>query len=180
MRLPGIAPGLPPWRGGILAVKSQPRKLKGPGESSRSGPFAISTKNKHLLVIHSIPTRGFTAVVSVFGAHLLRSPSIVKSGLIVLALDLAMGGHTTPVELDRSFSPNSVLRHSTSSRCPFASTHSFDPFVRWFSHSWTNKKPCSHRGKQGLENFFGSSFTCLPPGYPNSFQGLALYTMWIG
>jgi hypothetical protein len=28
---------------------------------------AISTKNKHLLVIYSIPTRGFTAVVSVFG-----------------------------------------------------------------------------------------------------------------
>src|SRR5206468_12695189 len=22
---------------------------------------------------------------------------------------------------------------------------------RSFSHSWTNKKPCSHRGKQGLE-----------------------------
>src|SRR5436190_22621043 len=114
------------------------------------------------------------------GAHLLRSPSIVKSDLIVLALVSATNEHTPSVELDRSFSPNSVLRHSTSSRCPFASTHSFDPFVRWFSHSWTNKKSCSHRGKQGLENFFGSSFTCLPPGYLNSFQGLALYTMWLG
>ena len=28
---------------------------------------AISTKHKHLLVIYSIPTRGFTAAVSVFG-----------------------------------------------------------------------------------------------------------------
>ena len=28
---------------------------------------AISTMNKHLLVIYSIPTRGFTAAVSVFG-----------------------------------------------------------------------------------------------------------------
>ena len=27
---------------------------------------AISTKNKHLLVIYSIPARGFTAAVSVF------------------------------------------------------------------------------------------------------------------
>ena len=27
---------------------------------------AISTKNKHLLVIYTIPTRGFTAAVSVF------------------------------------------------------------------------------------------------------------------
>jgi hypothetical protein len=35
---------------------------------------AISIKNKHLLVIYAIPARGFTAAVSVFGAHLLRSP----------------------------------------------------------------------------------------------------------
>jgi hypothetical protein len=28
---------------------------------------AISTKNKHLLAIYPIPTRGFTAAVSVFG-----------------------------------------------------------------------------------------------------------------
>lgn len=59
------APGLPPWRGGILAVKSQPRKLKGP-EASLLPAHAISTKNKHLLVIYSIPARGFTAAVSVF------------------------------------------------------------------------------------------------------------------
>ena len=65
VRLPGIAPGHPPWRGGILAVKSQPRKLKGP-EASLLPARAISTKNKHLLVICSIPARGFTAAVSVF------------------------------------------------------------------------------------------------------------------
>jgi hypothetical protein len=59
------APGHPPWRGGILAVKSQPRKLKGP-EASLLPAHAISTKNKHLLVIYSIPARGFTAAVSVF------------------------------------------------------------------------------------------------------------------
>src|SRR6266851_7981326 len=35
------------------------------------------------------------------GAHLLRSPSIVKYGLIVLALVLAIRGHTTSVERDR-------------------------------------------------------------------------------
>src|SRR5207247_1117359 len=63
------------------------------------------------------------------GAHLLRSPSIVKSGLIVLALVSATNRHTPSVERDRSFSPNSVLRPATSFRCPFFSTHSFDPFV---------------------------------------------------
>src|SRR5207244_12097965 len=62
------------------------------------------------------------------GAHLLRSPSIVKS-LIVSALVLTTCGHTTSVERGRSVSPNSVLRPVTSSRCQFFSTHSFDPFV---------------------------------------------------
>jgi hypothetical protein len=46
-------------------VKLQPRKLKGP-EAFRLPTHAISTKNKHLLAIYSIPTRGFTAAVSVF------------------------------------------------------------------------------------------------------------------
>ena len=40
-------------------------KLKGPGAFMLPAR-AISTKNKHLLVIYSIPTRGFTAAVSVF------------------------------------------------------------------------------------------------------------------
>src|SRR5437773_1703714 len=66
------------------------------------------------------------------GAHLLQSPSIVNSGLNVLALVLAIGGHTTPVERDRSVSQNSVLRPVTSFRCPLFSTHSFDPFVSLF------------------------------------------------
>ena len=63
------------------------------------------------------------------GAHLLRSPSIVISGLNVLALVAATNGHTPSVERERSVSPNSVLRPATSFRCPFFLTHSFDPFV---------------------------------------------------
>jgi len=51
--------------GSHSAVKSQPRKLKGPGAFALPA-HAISTKNKHLLVIYSIPARGFTAAVSVF------------------------------------------------------------------------------------------------------------------
>src|SRR5437899_3611033 len=60
------------------------------------------------------------------GAHLLQSPSIVKSGLNILALVSAIRGHTSSVERDRSFSPNSVLRPVTSFRCPLFSTHSVD------------------------------------------------------
>src|SRR5437870_6282785 len=74
------------------------------------------------------------------GAHLLQSPSIVKSGLNVLALDLAVGGHTTPVERDRSFSPNSVLRPVTSIRCASFSNHSVDPFVSLIKSLIGNKK----------------------------------------
>ena len=76
--LPGIAPRLPPWRGGILAVKSQPRKLKGPGAIALPAR-AISIKNKHLLVIYSIPARGFTAAVSVFWGTPPPKPLICKS-----------------------------------------------------------------------------------------------------
>ena len=40
---------------------------------------AISIKNKHLLVIYSIPTRGFTAAVSVFRGTPPAKPLICKS-----------------------------------------------------------------------------------------------------
>src|SRR5438132_9871441 len=52
------------WQEDILLLNHS-REIK------RAGSFtlpahAISTKNKHLLVIYSIPARGFTAAVSVF------------------------------------------------------------------------------------------------------------------
>ncbi len=90
MRPPGVAPGLPPWQGGILLFRSQPRKVKGPG-ASRLPAHAISTKNKHLLVIYSIPTRGFTAAVSVFSPS---TPRVARrSGL---TLSLSKGFRGTP------------------------------------------------------------------------------------
>jgi len=67
------------------AVKSQPRKLKGPG-AFRLPAHAISTKNKHLLAIYSIPTRGFTADVSVFRGTPPAKPSICKSKIRLVRL----------------------------------------------------------------------------------------------
>lgn len=64
--------------GSHSAVKSQPRKLKGPG-ASLPPAHAISTKNKHLLAIYSIPARGFTAAVSVFTGTPPPKPLICKS-----------------------------------------------------------------------------------------------------
>jgi hypothetical protein len=60
-------------------VKPPPRKLKGPDAFARPAQ-AISTKNKHLLVIYSIPTRGFTAAVSVFGGTPPAKPFDCKIG----------------------------------------------------------------------------------------------------
>ena len=50
---------------GPLVTSAATKKLKGPGLVSVPA-HAISIKNKHLLVIYSIPARGFTAAVSVF------------------------------------------------------------------------------------------------------------------
>ena len=110
------------------------------------------------------------------GAHLLRSPSFVKSGLVVPALVSATNGHTPSVELDRSVSPNSVLRSVTSFRCPFFSTHSFDPFVSLIYSPIKKQKTLLTRGKQGLEIL--RSITCLPPVYP--IWVLDSHTPWIG
>ena len=50
----------------LRCARSEGWKLKGPGAFLTLPAHAISTKNKHLLVIYSIPARGFTAAVSVF------------------------------------------------------------------------------------------------------------------
>ena len=66
-------------------VKLQPRKLRGPG-AFRLPAHAISTKNKHLLAIYSIPTRGFTAAVSVFRGTPPAKPLICKSKIRLVRL----------------------------------------------------------------------------------------------
>jgi hypothetical protein len=47
---------------------------------------AISTKNKHLLAIYSIPTHGFTAAVSVFRGTPPAKPLICKSKIRLVRL----------------------------------------------------------------------------------------------
>ena len=57
------------------------QRPKGPGRSLPSRPFAISTKNKHLLLSRylAIPTHGFTVVLSVFGGTPSTKPLKFKS-----------------------------------------------------------------------------------------------------
>jgi hypothetical protein len=66
----------PPWRGGILLLNHN-REIKRAG-NLKLPAHAISTKNKHLLVIYSIPARGFTAAVSVFRGTPPTKPLICK------------------------------------------------------------------------------------------------------
>ena len=65
------------WRLGCTAGARLVEKSEGPGVLVLPAR-AISTKNKHLLVIYSIPTRGFTAVVSVFGGTPSNKPLRLK------------------------------------------------------------------------------------------------------
>ena len=55
----------PIWQKDILLV-NHGREIKRAGSALALPARAISTKNKHLLAIYSIPTRGFTAALSVF------------------------------------------------------------------------------------------------------------------
>ena len=65
VRLPGIAPGPSPWQRDILLLDHS-RESERAGNVRTLPAQAISTKNKHLLAIYAIPTRGFTAAVLVF------------------------------------------------------------------------------------------------------------------
>src|SRR2546423_15067782 len=78
MRLPGVAPGLPPWRGDILLLNHNRGKLKGRERhcAARPVPFQQRTNTSCYL---AIPTHGFTVVLSVFWGTPPAKPLNCKS-----------------------------------------------------------------------------------------------------
>ena len=87
---------------------------------------AISTKNKHLLVIYSIPARGFTATVSVFRGTPPTKPFDCK----IWYAEPSLGARTSR----RPMSPPSSC--GTTARQPSALLpHVRDPSEGWFRHS---------------------------------------------
>ena len=60
--------------------------------SARTPARVISTKNKHLLAIYSIPTRGFTAVVSVFEGTPPPKPLKLNCKIRFRVVVVAVGG----------------------------------------------------------------------------------------
>src|SRR5439155_24061110 len=78
VRLPGVAPGRPPWRGDILLLSHSRRIVKGPEASLRLRlmPFQQRTNTSCYL---AIPTHGFTVVLSVFRGTPPAKPLNCKS-----------------------------------------------------------------------------------------------------
>ena len=64
VRLPGIAPGLPPWREGILLLNHN-REIERAG-SVLALPAMLFQQRTNTSCYLAIPTRGFTAALSVF------------------------------------------------------------------------------------------------------------------
>jgi hypothetical protein len=83
--------------------------------------LAISTKNKHLLVVYSTPARGFTAAVSVFRGTPSKKPlkcklSFARCGARPAGLTRAhhVGGRPRPAFARFTFAPGDIIK---TSRC---------------------------------------------------------------
>src|ERR1041385_447145 len=170
------------WQEDILLL-SLSHEIKRAGNTLALPARAISTKNKHLLAIYSIPTRGFTADVSVFRGTPPPKPLECKFWLNTMDALFCdrwaypSGGEPRLSRARFNFVSVDIIEVSPSFRSQIVHLS----FLHWLMVIQGKQKPCLHlgkQGKQGLEKFYSSSFTCLPPGYPNST--LALYTTWIG
>jgi hypothetical protein len=118
---------------------------------------AISTKNKHLLAIYSIPARGFTAAVSVFGGTPPTKPlkCKIRFALASDAIDHSWAHHTGDqlklVVAKFNLSPEDIIKMSFRICSPIVCL--LLTAIRLQSCT-ENKKPCSRSGKQGGEILF--------------------------
>src|SRR5438034_8728541 len=119
---PGAAPGKLSFGDSAAQAGARLVEIKRAGSVHAPGPVPFQQRtNTSWRSIRSQPAVS-RPLFRCLGAHLLRSPSIVKSCLNVLAPVSATNRQTPSVERDRSVSPNSVLRPVTSFRCPLFST----------------------------------------------------------
>ena len=152
MRLPGVAPGHPPWRGDILLLNHSRKESKRAGSNHAPGPRHFNKEQTPLAILRYQPTvsRWFFRCL---GAHLLRSPLIVKSSADTLACFLPANEQNPPAENLGSPAPFYVLCQVTSSRCRLRFVSQCSAFRYRVSlllpFRMGNKKPCFRRGKQG-------------------------------
>ena len=151
VRLPGVAPGWWPSAktfvaGSHSSVKSQPRKLKGPGAPLHSQPMPFQQRtNTSWRSIRSQPAVS-RRLFRCLGAHLLRSPSIVKSSADTRACFLAANRQNPLAENLGSPTPQPVLCLLASSRCRL-------------NQSATEKATADHASRR----LSGASRSVLPP-----------------
>src|SRR6266567_463985 len=126
VRLPGIAPELPPWQGGILLLNHN-REIKRAWSVHAPGPCHFK-KEQTPPGDPSIPARGFTAAVSVFGGTPPPKPLKCKFVLLFPVTRFPVRGHTTSVTIQSSSSPNSVCRQMTSPGCRAIPVHRLSVF----------------------------------------------------
>ncbi len=88
------------------------------------GPSHYKQRTNTVTVGHSVATGLSRWTFRCLGAHLLRSPSNVKSGIGSPAAPIAGRGQTMPVASRSSLSPKSTSRQQTSSRRRVALSHS--------------------------------------------------------
>jgi hypothetical protein len=132
---------------------------------------AISKKNKHLLMVYSTPTRGFTAVLSVFRGTPPTKPLICPeklSGRLVRSAFAISIHRTRAHHAGRGFDPGFCIFNLATADITWMSGSvraSSRLFRRWFR---ANKKPCLLSVSRVLENSYsGSSRTCSPPAGAN-------------
>jgi hypothetical protein len=103
------------------------------------------------------------------GAHLLRSPSIVKAFPTVPARSFARDGQNPPVRSLRSSAPFSVWLSLTSSRRRSVIAHRSSPFVAVVHGGFHgNKKPCSHGASRVQKSLFDglpAHLRLIPAGF---------------
>jgi hypothetical protein len=138
---------------------------------------AISTKNKHLLLSSQIPTRGFTAAVSVFRGTPPAKPLICKFKIrLARANDAIFWSWADPtgeasllVLAKLNLPPEDIIKMSL---------YSCSQIVRLSSllvsiHAIQGKqKTLLTRGKQGEESLF-RFVTCLRRVYPNYLRAVS-------
>ena len=120
----GVAPSAFPRTTGYSALELRIRKWGEALATWVTRPEPLQKRTNTVTVGHSVATGLSRWTFRCLGAHLLRSPSNVKSGIGSPAAPMAGRGQTMPVASRSSLSPKSVSRQQTSSRCRVALSHS--------------------------------------------------------
>jgi hypothetical protein len=102
------------------------------------------------------------------GAHLLRSPSIVKFVSLLRPALSSVRGHTTPVPIQSSSSPISVSRQKTSPGCRFVLVHRSLSLSFILVSTAGKQKPCLHTVSRVKKS--GFRFRYLLTSRPSKFD----------